>query len=78
MSEENPEIVVELDLDALSDLIPDDIQVSTEAKILLQKLVEREVGEVTSMLFETTAIQGKYTAQDIRQILSLKGFNICY
>lgn len=79
MSESNEhEITVHLDLEGINELLPPNIDISANTKNALKSLVEREVKEVTRMLLETTAVQGKYTAQDVRQILSLKGFNICY
>lgn len=63
---------------SLNDIIPENVQVEPEASRELGQLIEREVKEIVEMLLETTAVQGKYTAQDIRQLLSLKGFNICY
>lgn len=63
---------------SLNDIIPENVRVEPEASRELGQLIEREVKEIVEMLLETTAIQGKYTAQDIRQLLSLKGFNICY
>jgi len=63
---------------SLNDIIPENVQVEPEATQALGQLIEQEVKEIVEMLLETTAVQGKYTAQDIRQLLSLKGFNICY
>lgn len=77
LTEQNS-INIFFDSNSLQDIILDDIQVEPEAAQALGQLIEREVKEIVEMLLETTAIQGKYTAQDIRQLLSLKGFNICY
>jgi hypothetical protein len=76
MSEEN--VIVEFDHQNFDDLLGEGIKITDEARQALKELIEKEVKNVVDMLLETTAIQGKYTAQDIRQILSLKGFNICY
>lgn len=76
MSEEN--VTVNFDIQNIEELLPEGVEVADDAQQALKELVEREVKNVVDMLLETTAIQGKYTAQDIRQILSLKGFNICY
>jgi hypothetical protein len=76
MSEEN--VTVTFDIQNLNELLPEGVEVADDARHTLKDLVEKEVKHIVEMLLETTAIQGKYTAQDIRQILSLKVFNICY
>jgi hypothetical protein len=78
MSDSENNIQVSLNENILKELVDENIQVQPEALIMLKQMIEKEVGEVVEMLLETTAIQGKYTAQDVRQLLSLKGFNICY
>lgn len=71
-------VQVHFNSSSLNDIIPENVRVEPEASRELGQLIEREVKEIVEMLLETTAVQGKYTAQDIRQLLSLKGFNICY